>query len=78
MSEEPTDQTTTPATKPTWRARPCPICSKLNTEKYRPFCSKHCADVDLARWLKGTYAIPVKHDDEDEDGLGDAGTRPEE
>jgi endogenous inhibitor of DNA gyrase (YacG/DUF329 family) len=39
--------------------RPCPICSKPATPKMRPFCSKHCADVDLNRWLKGTYAIPA-------------------
>lgn len=43
----------------------CPICDRASDEKYRPFCSKRCADVDLARWLTGSYAIP---DDEDEDG----------
>ncbi len=36
----------------------CPICSKPTEQKYRPFCSKRCADVDLGRWFKGTYAIP--------------------
>lgn len=36
----------------------CPICAKESTRKYRPFCSKRCADVDLARWLRGEYAIP--------------------
>jgi hypothetical protein len=25
---------------------------------YRPFCSRRCADVDLARWLSGAYVIP--------------------
>jgi hypothetical protein len=24
----------------------------------RPFCSKRCADLDLAKWLSGEYAIP--------------------
>lgn len=43
----------------------CPICDRASDTKYRPFCSKRCADVDLARWLSGSYAIP---DDEDEDG----------
>ena len=52
------------------KARPCPICSKPRVEAYRPFCSKHCADVDLGRWLHGTYAIPVSNDDDDEDGTG--------
>lgn len=35
----------------------CPICSKSTDEKYKPFCSKHCADIDLGRWLKGSYVI---------------------
>ena len=36
----------------------CPICNKPVTEKYKPFCSKRCSDIDLGRWLKGSYAIP--------------------
>lgn len=48
-------------------ARPCPLCGKPADEKFKPFCSKRCADVDLNRWLSGVYAIPVKEDD-DEDG----------
>lgn len=36
----------------------CPICSEPTETRYRPFCSKRCADIDLARWLKGGYAIP--------------------
>jgi len=51
----------------------CPICSKPTAEKYRPFCSKRCADVDLNRWLKGIYAVPVtENDDEDGDKIEDA------
>ena len=46
---------------------PCPICGKMPVQQFRPFCSKRCADVDLNRWLKGVYAVPVK-DEEDEDG----------
>ncbi len=45
----------------------CPICGKPSDEKTKPFCSKRCADVDLHRWLSGSYAIPVT-EDEDEDG----------
>ncbi|MGA0563090.1 DNA gyrase inhibitor YacG [Ancylobacter sp. VNQ12] len=48
-------------------ARPCPICGKPPVEKYTPFCSSRCADVDLHRWLSGAYAIPATEDD-DEDG----------
>jgi uncharacterized protein len=47
----------------------CPICGKPQSHKYRPFCSKHCADIDLGRWLEGRYAVPgepaAKHEDED-------------
>jgi len=46
---------------------PCAICGKPRVEKFRPFCSKRCADVDLNRWLKGVYAVPVTETD-DEDG----------
>lgn len=44
----------------------CPICHRPTLPRYRPFCSKRCADVDLARWLTGAYAIPAGPD-EDED-----------
>lgn len=36
----------------------CPICGKDTNPDTRPFCSKRCADVDLARWLNGQYAVP--------------------
>lgn len=36
----------------------CPICTRDTDAKYRPFCSKRCADVDLARWVNGGYAVP--------------------
>ena len=39
--------------------RKCPTCGKPAAEKFRPFCSKRCADVDLNRWFSGRYAIPV-------------------
>jgi uncharacterized protein len=53
-------------------ASSCSICGKPRTQEYRPFCSKRCADVDLGRWLKGTYVIPGEVDaDEDGEGRGD-------
>lgn len=45
----------------------CAICGKPKDASYRPFCSKRCADVDLSRWLKGSYAIPAIEDDEPDD-----------
>lgn len=49
----------------------CAICGKEQDEKFRPFCSKRCADVDLNRWLSGGYAIPAVEEDDPEanDGL---------
>ena len=44
----------------------CPICGKPTDERVKPFCSKRCADVDLHRWLSGSYAIPVTEDEEDD------------
>ena len=46
--------------------RGCPICGKAKEQKYDPFCSKRCAEIDLSRWLKGVYAIPGAESDEDE------------
>ena len=42
----------------------CPICASETTARYRPFCSKRCADLDLARWLSGAYAIPSDEPDD--------------
>jgi endogenous inhibitor of DNA gyrase (YacG/DUF329 family) len=36
----------------------CPICGKPFEPRFRPFCSKRCADVDLQRWFAGAYRIP--------------------
>ncbi|WP_372892652.1 DNA gyrase inhibitor YacG [Rhodosalinus sp.] len=37
---------------------PCPLCRKATDPAYRPFCSRRCADLDLARWFSGGYAVP--------------------
>ena len=50
-------------------SKTCPICGNPTVDAYRPFCSRRCADVDLNRWLSGSYAIPVT-DEDDEDGEG--------
>ena len=49
-----------PAPRPTKR---CPLCGKPALQRFRPFCSKRCADIDLNRWLKGSYAVPVLEED---------------
>ena len=47
--------------------RGCPICGKPVAAAARPFCSTRCKDIDLNRWLSGSYVIPAA-DAEDEDG----------
>ena len=42
----------------------CPICDKETNAAFRPFCSKRCADVDLAKWLGSSYAIPSENPDD--------------
>jgi endogenous inhibitor of DNA gyrase (YacG/DUF329 family) len=37
----------------------CPVCGKPAHEKYQPFCSKRCADIDLGRWFKESYRVPT-------------------
>ena len=42
------------------RAAKCPVCSKPASAANRPFCSKRCADLDLGRWLDGSYRVPTE------------------
>jgi hypothetical protein len=46
----------------------CPICGKGMDHAFRPFCSRRCRDVDLAKWLGGGYAIAGGQPAADEDG----------
>jgi uncharacterized protein len=45
----------------------CPICGKPTEAKYRPFCCRRCADIDLGRWLRGDYVIPGEALEEDDE-----------
>ena len=47
-------------------AKKCPICGKPAVEASQPFRSERCRDVDLNRWLSGSYVVPGR-EDEDED-----------
>lgn len=47
--------------------RPCPECGRQSARDTYPFCSTRCKNVDLHRWLSGSYAIPVRDDEEDEE-----------
>jgi endogenous inhibitor of DNA gyrase (YacG/DUF329 family) len=46
--------------------RPCPICGKPSEQKFHPFCSARCAQIDLGRWLGGRYAVVKDDQPEDE------------
>jgi endogenous inhibitor of DNA gyrase (YacG/DUF329 family) len=37
----------------------CPRCGKAAAQRFAPFCSTRCQQVDLGRWLKGDYVIPA-------------------
>lgn len=41
----------------------CPICANDTVQKYRPFCSARCADIDLGRWMSETYRVPAEDDE---------------
>ena len=57
--------------------RLCPICRRPledgeSARRFRPFCSKRCADVDLSRWLGGRYAIPAVEAEDEREADGEA------
>jgi endogenous inhibitor of DNA gyrase (YacG/DUF329 family) len=59
----------------------CPVCGRLRSDAYRPFCSRRCADVDLHRWLSGGYVIPgrgLSADDEEGDERSVFAPRPDD
>jgi uncharacterized protein len=46
-------------THTTSRPRRCAVCGKpVEEDRFRPFCSARCRQVDLGRWLAGDYTIP--------------------
>jgi endogenous inhibitor of DNA gyrase (YacG/DUF329 family) len=51
--------------------KPCAICGKPQVERFRPFCSRRCADVDLHRWLSDAYAVPAVEDGDSDIRLPD-------
>ena len=62
----------------------CAICGAVRSARFRPFCSRRCADIDLNRWFTGQYAVPVVELDEgdleaiERAGEIDAGDDPED
>lgn len=50
-------------------ARPvrCPSCGKPARGPDRPFCSARCRQLDLGRWLDGSYRIPSEEEPEEDE-----------
>ncbi|MEO2039195.1 MAG: DNA gyrase inhibitor YacG, partial [Martelella sp.] len=53
------DMTTKASVEPLRKPRKCPECGRPSTREDYPFCSNRCRELDLSRWLTGSYAIPV-------------------
>ena len=49
----------------TQQTKSCPTCGKPAADRFRPFCSARCKDVDLHRWFSGAYAIPAAESADD-------------
>jgi endogenous inhibitor of DNA gyrase (YacG/DUF329 family) len=48
----------------------CPICGKQfdpKSSQALPFCCDRCRQIDLGRWLKEGYSVPVTRKPEDEE-----------
>lgn len=50
----------------------CPVCGEETARRWRPFCSRRCADVDLGRWMTGAYAVPAEEEEPPETGEDEA------
>jgi hypothetical protein len=49
------------------KSKGCPVCGKPVAEASKPFCSERCRDVDLGRWLTGSYVIAGSDQDDEVD-----------
>ncbi|MEI8396121.1 MAG: DNA gyrase inhibitor YacG [Rhodospirillaceae bacterium] len=48
---------------------PCPSCRRRPAlPEFHPFCSRRCAERDLARWLDGSYRLATDESPADEAG----------
>jgi endogenous inhibitor of DNA gyrase (YacG/DUF329 family) len=49
----------------------CPQCGVqvawVTANRYRPFCSERCRQIDLGAWAAGDYRVPVVEEPEDPD-----------
>lgn len=49
----------------------CPSCGKkvewIEANKYRPFCSERCKQIDLGAWAEEKYKIAGRPPEEEQD-----------
>ena len=57
--------------KPSSPVVACPRCGKpvawVPENRYRPFCSERCRQIDLGAWAAGEYRVPVVEEPEQPD-----------
>lgn len=41
------------------KGQKCAMCGKPVELKFRPFCSRRCANLDLGNWLGEGYRVPT-------------------
>ncbi len=57
--------------KPEAKLGNCPICDKPAQPASKPFCSERCRQVDLNKWLSGSYSVPAVEEEFSESDLMD-------
>lgn len=44
----------------------CPLCNTPSRKEFAPFCSRHCQNIDLLKWMNEDYRIPVNTYEDEE------------
>ncbi len=50
----------------------CPICERQfdpAASRAMPFCTQRCRQIDLGRWLREIYSVPVEPKEEEEGAM---------
>jgi endogenous inhibitor of DNA gyrase (YacG/DUF329 family) len=58
----------------------CPICEKQfdpAASQAMPFCSHRCRQIDLGRWLREVYSVPVERNPDEEAETSESGRQAE-
>jgi len=57
----------------------CPICERQfapAASPAMPFCSERCRQIDLGRWLREVYSVPVERNPDEDGGTEEAPPEP--